>query len=315
MQEEQRDTFFNTELGLTETCDTQSRSLKSCSKTSYSDIRSKTGHLYVKKSANSGTSVSNCSARPLQISLQPKGKSSSMRASRSQPPEIKVNPRQSFSIADPPQRFFRCHPSASFEEAIERGYISDQMNRTSDVSEDELPGPGCSRTKVKDKMSPLTSSRLSISSGPSVSIFDDKVIIDEDGVESMYNNYGETTLPDTSILKQSNYYKTLSTSECNLTHAQKIKNVKLTTVSFDSRTRRASVELTKDKLFLHDADDRMPGAGDCSDSDTEQLPEELFTEVNERTLAYLKRHGSSLNVAPSAESSPVTVQRSRKFQK
>lgn len=299
-------------IDIAEANDSKSKSwpLKAYKKASQSESRSKHGNIYKKLSISSNSSVSNCSARTLPKKLQPGVRT------KSRKPEVKVSLQQSFSSEDYQPRFSRCQLSASFEQAIERGYASDTVNPSGDLSEDDLPDPGCSKTKSKQEnafVAKKTPPRMTLNGGNSVSIFHDEIFIDEDGVESMYTDCEDTGAPDSMPCPLSKYFKPLSTSESNLTHAQKHRSNKLTTVSFDSQSRRSSIELTKDKLILHNARNIMREAEELSDTDTEQLPGDVFTEVNESTLEYLKRHGSAINVAPSAENSPVTVQRARKY--
>ncbi|KAH3869879.1 hypothetical protein DPMN_033052 [Dreissena polymorpha] len=284
---------------------------------------------YLKNGQVSGN-VADCSARTLPRSLQIKYRnlSSGLKAKQLQK---RFKQGQSFSVEDLPTQMLTHRPHASFEEAIERGYTSDTPNKNSEsISEEESSPTNTSSTSdcnspnvtIKAPRTPrngIIRRHKSLVTSVTSSVFSDDVFVDNAKTDSSFQ--GHHSLP----IKFSTF-KPISTSEQADSKLSKHRSNlhKLTEVSFDKSTRRSSIELTRDDLYFNHADDTLEqticsvnvrksadeddiGSDDdeASFEDGQELfPGELFTEVNEKTLSAMKRHGSSLNVAPSCENSP-----------
>ncbi|XP_060583806.1 ras-associating and dilute domain-containing protein-like [Ruditapes philippinarum] len=260
------------------------------------------------KSVMSGN-VADCSARTLPKSLQIKERTKLKQL------QSRISQAHSFSVDDLPLRLLKHRPSASFEEAIERGYTSDTYHcksaSISEAEEDNLEKKQTTDVPVKSR-TPRNGIRRH-KSLVSDSVSSDEVFHSENHIDTIYKGY----LSDiaTQPLPNKMSFKQLSTS-VNSQLKLRTNAQKLTSVNFDSQSRRSSIELTKDDLFINKGNNLKSAttgidfeqADDMCETEThEAFPGELFTEVNESTLAALKRHGSSLNVAPSSENSPRTI--------
>ena len=284
---------------------------------------------YVKNKHLNGN-VADCSARTLPKSLQLRIRSNSHTSTT----EPRSNNKQlhSFSVEDLPVRVLRQRPSASFEAAIERGYSSDvniAHKKSASLSEDESQRLRPSKTpqSLHETMKPTVSSRLPMHKRRSAllkagthSVSSDDVFVDNP-TGKIYNQETKEILMQ-SLPHKFTLFKPISTSSQELRSKQfhVTNNPNIKALNFDSNSRRSSIELTKDNLYFHngdaldDADDNFEisrtneNGSDVDDDSTcdadEEFSGELFTEVNEKTLADMKRHGSSLNVAPSCENSP-----------
>lgn len=261
---------------------------------------------------SSFANVANCSARTLPKSLQIRERNKLKQL------QNKLSQGHSFSIEDLPMRLLRHRPSASFEEAIERGYTSDtyaaksdsqsepeevksqSLNSKSPLEQKPTPKPRLPRNGIKRHKSLVTDSASS-----------DDVFLDETAIDSLYKCY-LSDIP-ASLLPKMSTFRPISTSSNS---TLKLRSQKLSSVSFESSSKRSSVELAEDDLFVNNVDqvyDKESQVKTFSVSGVIVEPEardfypgDVFTEVNENTLASRKRHGSSLNVAPSAENSPRT---------
>ncbi|XP_052820979.1 ras-interacting protein 1-like [Mya arenaria] len=287
---------------------------------------------YVKNKHASGN-VADCSARTLPKSLQMRNRSNSIGA-HSKKPHDASKQTLSFSVEDLPVKMLRHKPSASFEEAIERGYTSDTVHvKSASISEDEFshtkPSVISSSLSLNKSVKPVIVPRShlvrrhkSLVTSTSNSVSSDEVFVDEVDIDNLYQSHSGS-IPFQTLPNKLSSFKPISTSKDSMVNPKKLKTntQKIMAVSFDANSRRSSIELTKDELFLHDADINLEYADDNvnvretddNSSDIEEMLDsevneeysgELFTEVNEQTLADLKRHGSSLNVAPSCETSP-----------
>jgi hypothetical protein len=262
------------------------------------------------KSVMSGN-VADCSARTLPKSLQIKERTKLKQL------QSRISQAHSFSVDDLPLRLLKHRPSASFEEAIERGYTSDTYHcksaSISEAEEDNLEKEQTTDVKVAVKSRTPRNGIRRHKSLVSDSVSSDEVFHSENHIDTIYKGY----LSDiaTQPLPNKMSFKQLSTS-VNSQLKLRTNAQKLTSVNFDSQSRRSSIELTKDDLFINKGNNLKSAttgidfeqADDMCETEThEAFPGELFTEVNESTLAALKRHGSSLNVAPSSENSPRTI--------
>lgn len=327
MKEEQRDCFVNIDTIRETRSDliaaVQSRSSRVRPKIKQNncvtEIKNKQNSRY--QNCNVSANVADCSARTLPKSHYTRDRSNSTGINTRQS-QVKVGQGHSFSVDDLSRRLLNHRPSASFEEAIERGYISDTAYKGGDsISEEEIPifVNECSKSRNEPNKphKNLLRRHHSEVADTCVSTSVDEVFVDDGCLDCVLNGYHGDMTSQISPKHMTRQIKPVSTSYSNghVPYPHKLRdNHKLLAVSFESQPRRASIELTKDNLILHRADDSFLNAGDkvhatddSSDTDTEPLPGELFTEINEHTLAALKRHGSSLNVAPSSENSPRTA--------
>lgn len=284
-------------LELSKTC--QNNRQASCQTTSKNK---QSGKLYEKRKGD----VADISASTLPKSMQIRQKNKLKQM------QNKLNQAHSFSVEDLPLRLLRHRPSASFEEAIERGYTSDtfQDNKSSSMEADEdnrlqpntvLNKPRVLRNGVKRHKSLV-----------SEIVNSDDVFLDENAVDHLYKDYIDVLMEHRHDKEQSNGKLVSSLKQPSL----KLKTLpqKLTSVSFESVSRRSSLELTKDDLFINDVNVVTNEITTDNEADELQEPEvceafpgELFTEVSAGTLAAMKRHGSSLNVAPPSESNSPRI--------
>ncbi|XP_045211563.2 ras-associating and dilute domain-containing protein-like [Mercenaria mercenaria] len=262
------------------------------------------------KSVPSGN-VADCSARTLPKSLQIKERNKLKQL------QSRISQAHSFSVDDLPLRLLKHRPSASFEEAIERGYTSDTYHSKSasisEAEEDTLTKEKTQEVKPEVKTRVPRNGIRRHKSLVTDSVSSDEVFHSENNIDNLYKDY----LSDINAqpLPNKMSFKPLPTS-VNPQLKLRTNAQKMTSVSFEPESRRSSIELTRDDLFISNANHLKrantgiddDGADDIFEPETsEAFPGELFTEVNESTLAALKRHGSSLNVAPSSENSPRTV--------
>lgn len=255
--------------------------------------------------------VADCSARTLPKSLQNKEKIKLKQL------QNRISQAHSFSVDDLPLRLLKHRPSASFEEAIERGYTSDTYHSKSasisEAEEDTITKQNINSGKTNGN---LRTPRNGIKRHKSLvtdSVSSDDVFLGENIIDNMYKDY----LSDISVqpLPNKMSFRPFPTSS-NVPHKLRNNSQRMTSLSFESQSRRSSIELTKDELFVDNIDNAnhvtvdncIVSAGDKFEPEVhEAFPVELFTDVNESTLAALKRHGSSINVAPSSENSPRTL--------
>ncbi|KAL4240013.1 hypothetical protein ACF0H5_000808 [Mactra antiquata] len=222
----------------------------------------------------------------------------------------KIHQFHSFSVEDLPLRLLKHKPSASFEEAIERGYTSDTFQdmkgSSTDAEEDNQPKSLITSKKNSSFRNGVKRHKSLVSE----SITSDEVFFDEARVDNSYNDYlsGLMKLHN----KQTNACRHNVSTTKPMPNGLKILPQKLASVSFETSTRRPSIELTKDTLFVNNVNVEANENAEENGTDDRHEPEvceafpiELFTEVSESKLAAMKRHGSSLNVAPSsANNSP-----------
>lgn len=255
--------------------------------------------------------VADCSARTLPKSLQNREKIKLKQL------QNRISQAHSFSVDDLPLRLLKHRPSASFEEAIERGYTSDTYHSKSasisETEEDNVTKQNANSGKTSGKLRIPRNGIKRHKSLVSDSVLSDDVFLGENTIDNIYKGY----LSDISVqpLPNKMSFRPLPTSS-NVPHKLRNNSQRMTSLSFESESRRSSIELTRDELFVDNIDDTkdmtvencIVNADDKFEPEVhEAFPVELFTEVNESTLAALKRHGSSINVAPSSENSPRTL--------
>ena len=253
------------------------------------------------------------------LKSHPRDRSYSMGAAKEQC-KAKTDQPQSYSMEDISVPTYHLHrkPSASFEEAMERGYNSDTRVCVPHNNVFKEDSKAVTEKKNTNNSSKFGNLDLPQNGFRKQSMFDsplsDDVFMKENFIDDIFqrnqqkSNICAQSLPSFSTFKPEipSEIKNLKTSR---SHTQKI-----TMVSFDSNSRRSSIELTKDDLYVSKLGEDN-GIEPCHSSETSEIfPFDVFTEVSASTLAALKRHGSSLNVAPSSnDNSPREPQSSCKF--
>lgn len=323
MKEEQRcsfDSFDTTKESsdkLIATLQSKSIKINTCLSTNKIKRQAETNEKQATKryTKNGDTGVANCSAHARSRSYAssmdtdlPRGRSNSTGVAKHPKTGGKgLAEVQSYSMEDITSnlqmRLLKYKPSASFEEAIQKGYHSDTK---CNVNEEQL-GPLVENNNT-------TAHKRQIN-GPMRqhtrdSVLSDDVFVDEYTIDNLYSSHQNKC--DSKTLPNPKSYKSGSVASNLMMQKHRIvrkPSKKMMTMSFDSDSHSSSIELTKDELIVSSVDEVYEDET-CHVSDEMEiqgvkvLPAELLTEVNENTLAALKRHGSSLNVAPSCDNSP-----------
>ena len=257
------------------------------------------------------SNVSNCSARNVKPYIRERsntvGNEKDIRAALKDKAGV-----QSVSMDDVNLPFMYRKPilSASFYEAIERGYESDRRpNRHKSSSTNHLesinerlqrPSVVLHGNNIVD--SSVSSSQTLNRQNTRDSILSDDVFIEE-SLDNFYRKNMKNKISDNfNVLPDKNTFKLISTSSKS-DQSNSCSSQKLMAISFDAGSYSSSIELARNTLYVTGVNE---GSGSTvintrdSGEQNKTLPDRMLVEVDEAALASRKRHGSSINVVPSS---------------